>query len=143
MEEERGRLNKVSTRIGNCQAQVNTLRGSSKATTVFSTSKYPRVGLLPPSKTLFHDRAFADAPPLGNAPDDDVHFLPPDVKPGGRAQLSPDVLELYSAVTRGTTRAGFNAGEEGLGRLPEYVPSVSSVLLFNSSQRTMRLSPGK
>ena len=91
---ERERLQKVNDRIAACQGKINALRGSTKATTVFSTSKYPVSGKLPALKTLFHDRHFADVPPLGEMPDDSVHFQPPESTVGqSRGHVNPELLE--------------------------------------------------
>lgn len=47
-----------------------------------------------------------------------------------------DVVELYEKVNlyQETQRAEVDMALEGLGRLPEYIPSVGSVLLFNSGE---------
>lgn len=99
--QEKERVAAVDARIRVCQAKVNALtarRTSNKPTTVFSTSKYPApkgsfrgvccwcvVGVcdlttarveLPMAKTLFHDKPFADAPPVVPDADEDTHFLP-------------------------------------------------------------------
>jgi hypothetical protein len=51
--DERSRLDQINNRIANCHAKVNDIRGSKKATTVFSTAKFPAPEKLPAYPTLF------------------------------------------------------------------------------------------
>ena len=51
--DERSRLDQINNRIANCHAKVNDIRGSKKATTVFSTAKFPAPKRLPAYPTLF------------------------------------------------------------------------------------------
>lgn len=56
--------------------------------------------------------------------------------PAQRGQIMTEVVELYEKVNQfqETQRAEVDMTLEGLGRLPEYIPSVGSVLLFNSGE---------
>ncbi|RLN86966.1 hypothetical protein BBJ28_00013463 [Nothophytophthora sp. Chile5] len=138
--QEKQRLAAVDGRIRVCQAKVNALterRASSKPTTVFSTSKYPAPRKLPLAKSLFHDKPYADAPPLVPDADDDTHFLPAEpLPPAQRGQHMTEVVELFEKVNvfQKTQQPEADMEKEGLGRLPEYIPSVGSVLLFNSGE---------
>uniref|UniRef100_A0AAV1TA19 WASH1 WAHD domain-containing protein n=1 Tax=Peronospora matthiolae TaxID=2874970 RepID=A0AAV1TA19_9STRA len=138
--QEKERVAAVDARIQVCQAKVNALtarRTSNKPTTVFSTSKYPAPKNLPLSKTLFCDKPYADAPPLVSDADDDTHFLPADpLPPAQRGQHMAEVAELFEKVNeyQKTHQPEVDMETEGLGRLPEYIPSVGSVLLFNSGE---------
>ncbi|GAB9474770.1 Carbon catabolite repressor protein [Globisporangium polare] len=137
---EKDRVAAIDQRIRVCQAKVNKVterRTSNKPTTVFSTSKYPAPKVLPPTKTLFHDKPYADGPIVVPDADEDTHFLPADpLPPAQRGQIMTDVVELYEKVNlyQETQRAEVDMALEGLGRLPEYIPSVGSVLLFNSGE---------
>ncbi|TYZ66964.1 hypothetical protein PybrP1_001774 [[Pythium] brassicae (nom. inval.)] len=137
---ERERVAAVDKRVFVCQAKVDALserRTSNKPTTVFSTSKYPAPKVLPLAKTLFHDKPYADAPVVVPDGDEDTHFLPAEpLPPAQRGQLMTEVVELYEKVNQfqETQRAEVDMALEGLGRLPEYIPSVGSVLLFNSGE---------
>ena len=138
--QEKERVAAVDARIQVCQAKVNALtarRTSNKPTTVFSTSKYPAPKNLPLSKTLFCDKPYADAPPLVSDADDDTHFLPAEpLPPAQRGQHMAEVAELFEKVNeyQKTHQPEVDMETEGLGRLPEYIPSVGSVLLFNSGE---------
>ncbi|CAH0483072.1 unnamed protein product [Peronospora belbahrii] len=138
--QEKERVAAVDARIQVCQAKVNALtarRTSNKPTTVFSTSRYPAPKNLPLSKTLFHDKPYADAPPLVPDADDDTHFLPAEPLPSAqRGQHMAEVVELFEKVNeyQKTQQPEADMEKEGLGRLPEYIPSVGSVLLFNSGE---------
>ncbi|KAG7399571.1 CCR4-NOT transcription complex subunit 6-like [Phytophthora boehmeriae] len=138
--QEKERVAAVDKRIQVCQAKVNALtarRASNKPTTVFSTSKYPAPKQLPLPKTLFHDKPYADAPPLVPDADDDTHFLPAEpLPPAQRGQHMAEVVELFEKVNeyQKTQQPEADMEKEGLGRLPEYIPSVGSVLLFNSGE---------
>ncbi|KUF91336.1 hypothetical protein AM588_10003085 [Phytophthora nicotianae] len=138
--QEKERVAAVDKRIQVCQAKVDALtarRTSNKPTTVFSTSKYPAPKQLPLPKTLFHDKPYADAPPLVPDADDDTHFLPAEpLPPAQRGQHVAEVVELFEKVNeyQKTQQPEADMEKEGLGRLPEYIPSVGSVLLFNSGE---------
>ncbi|CAI5732642.1 unnamed protein product [Hyaloperonospora brassicae] len=138
--QEKDRVAAVDARIQVCQAKVNALtarRTSNKPTTVFSTSKYPAPKNLPLSRTLFCDKPYADAPPLVSDADDDTHFLPAEpLPPAQRGQHMAEVMELFEKVNvyQQTQQPEADMEKEGLGRLPEYIPSIGSVLLFNSGE---------
>ncbi|KAF1336508.1 Carbon catabolite repressor protein, partial [Globisporangium splendens] len=137
---EKERVAAIDERIRVCQAKVNAIterRTSNKPTTVFSTSKYPAPKVLPPTKTLFHDKPYADGPMIIPDADEDTHFLPADpLPPAQRGQLMTEVVDLYEKVNlyQEAQNTGVDMTQEGLGVLPEYIPSVGSVLLFNSGQ---------
>ena len=50
---ERGRINSVNTRISTCLSKIQLVKGSNRATTVFSTAKYPAPKELPQQSTMF------------------------------------------------------------------------------------------
>ncbi|OQR94333.1 carbon catabolite repressor protein [Achlya hypogyna] len=151
---EKDRVKAIDAKIAACQAKVNavTERGlSSKATTVFSTAKYPapkgislvsEVGdlimglVLPAMKGLYADKPYEETPPLTAEPEA-THFLPSEPPTAGqRAQLMAEVVDLFERVNtfKQTRKAELTMTEEGLGSLPEQVPTVGGVLLFNSSE---------
>ena len=51
--DEKRRVDQIKTRVAVCKSKVNQVRGSKKATTVFSTAKFPAPKLLPSYPTLF------------------------------------------------------------------------------------------
>ena len=51
--DEKRRVDHIKARVGVCKSKVSQVRGSKKATTVFSTAKFPAPKLLPSYPTLF------------------------------------------------------------------------------------------
>ena len=51
--DEKRRVDQIKTRVAVCKGKVTQVRGSKKATTVFSTAKFPAPKLLPLYPTLF------------------------------------------------------------------------------------------
>ena len=51
--DERRRVDQIKSRVSVCKSKVNQVRGSKKATTVFSTAKFPASKQLPLYPTLF------------------------------------------------------------------------------------------
>lgn len=51
--DERIRVDQIKSRVANCKNKVDQVRGSKKATTVFSTAKFPAPHALPMYPTLF------------------------------------------------------------------------------------------
>ncbi|EQC39925.1 hypothetical protein SDRG_02581 [Saprolegnia diclina VS20] len=136
---EKDRVKAIDARIAACQAKVNavTERGTTnKATTVFSTAKYPAPKVLPAMKGLYSDKPYEETPPL-TAELEATHFLPSEPPTAGqRAQLMAEVVDLFERVNtfKATRKAEDIMKEEGLGSLPGQVPTVGGVLLFNSSE---------
>ncbi|KAJ0410665.1 hypothetical protein ATCC90586_003734 [Pythium insidiosum] len=137
---EKDRVAAIDHRIRVCQAKVNAIterRTSNKPTTVFSTSKYPAPKVLPVPKTLFADKTYADTPVHVPDSEDDAHFLPAEaMPPAQRTQVMTETIELFEKVNpyREITSGEVDMSKEGLGRLPENIPSIGSVLLFNSGE---------
>lgn len=50
---EKEKITKINERVGVCSGKINSVRGSNKATTVFSTAKFPAPKKLIPRPTLF------------------------------------------------------------------------------------------
>ena len=51
--DERNRISSINARVSTCQGKVQLVRGSNRATTVFSTAKFPAPKALPLYATLF------------------------------------------------------------------------------------------
>lgn len=51
--DEKRRVNQVKARVSTCKGKVDLVKGSNKATTVFSTAKFPAPKSLPAYPTLF------------------------------------------------------------------------------------------
>lgn len=49
--------------------------------------------------TLYHDKAYAETPPLGPEADEDVHFLPAEPMTNAqKSQETADVLDLFTRI---------------------------------------------
>jgi len=135
---ERTRLSSITGRIAACQVKVEALRGSKNATTVFSTAKFPASKTLPLHATLYDDETIPNMPNPHRALDDDVQYQCADPK---KSSIANEELtgELYTLLSRlnscGTDieRVEFIMEDKGLGSLPPLIPSVGSLLLFNST----------
>lgn len=53
LNEEKNRVSVINDRVGTCQKKVELVRGSNRATTVFSTAKFPAPKTLPMYNSLF------------------------------------------------------------------------------------------
>ena len=134
--DERTRLDQINNRIATCHTKVNGIRGSKKATTIFSTAKFPAPRKLPGYPTLFSQ--MAALPSAHREAVDDVHYYPPDASKsivGNDATTEENLLLLTRMNQHGSDmeRVEFVMEDEGLGRVPENVDYVSSLLLFNSA----------
>ena len=121
---------------------------TSRVTTIFSTAKYPAPKVLPDFKRVVDEDLASTQPPA--VPRENRGLFLPAVQTVHRigaqdrfASAPPaDTSVLYTSLTtarllRAEHESGFNEEQElaeGLGRLPAYLPSVSSVLLFNSDE---------
>ena len=133
---ERAKLTAICDRVARASQKVKHIASNqNRVCTIFSASKYPA----PP--------AIADFPKVVSESDAD---LPAPLNRGRyrmtaqmRAQrpVPTDTSDLFQTLSHAAaTRVDRAAvtegaeGEEGLGRLPTYLPSIGSVLLFNSDE---------
>jgi len=137
IDDESARIKLINDRIGSCQGKAQAVRSfTSKATTVHSTAKFPGPKQLPSSITLFSTLA-----KLGSTvpePQDDVVYLPAEPKKSAAlsAELTDDLYTIFGVlnlVGSEPERVEFLMEEKGLGSLPGSIPSVGSLLLFNSN----------
>jgi len=159
--EERKRLEGLAGRLATAQAQVQSLYGSSKATTVLSPAKYP----VPQNDARFRPRslmasasataldslgsvAFRRAyhisdivhnpiAPLVNSDPIKANDYKFDMLADAR-EAAPKHCSAIAALEAQRQRKEYQAAHpqsEGLGRLPEEgLKSVSSLLLFNTAE---------
>lgn len=133
VKEERSRITSVCDRVVTAKARVDVIgQNQDKATTIYSSAKYPAPKILPDFNQL--------------APAEQTHELSevkktvPNFAKAQRSEHTKhvDTTELFYELAR--ARAAHIDHEmdaqskEGLGRLPTYLPSVSSILLFNSDE---------
>lgn len=133
--DEKARLTNINARTAVCLGKVNSVRGSNKATTVFSTAKFPGPKKCNPSPSTFVDPEEFPSPFL--EPDDDTHYsIPqPELSSVGNRAQSQELFDMYQSLNQHGTdmiRAEFIMEDKGLGNLPAGLPSVGSCLLFNS-----------
>nr|WAW84867.1 WASH [Halisarca dujardinii] len=134
---ERDKLAEINSRILLAQAKVDSLRSAtSKATTVLSPPKYPASKTVEPYYSMFSDvdKRMGEVRYTRK----EVESRMPDVSKQGikdkknfdlfKSQLNADLMETRVQLTMSAADES-----EGLGSLPEYLPSVASLLLFNTS----------
>ena len=142
--ENRDQLTAINNRINTCQAKVDKLRSHrSKATQVFSTPKYPAPEFLSEYTTLFANVNPHLQKIKRSKVSSDIRL--PDVTNEmmlAKKQYFKPKLATKAIVRKNTQqqksaeKSEDNVGEEGegLGSLPKHLPSVSSLLLFNTSE---------
>lgn len=133
--QERDRLQEVNSRVQTCHGKVQLVRGSPRATTIFSTAKFPAPKKLPDLPSIF--APLGDALPPYRDPVDDVHYrlAEADTSCVGNKSRTKEQMHLYSLCnSHGTDklRVEFIMEDAGLGPLPVTISSVGALLLFNS-----------
>ena len=156
MTEQRAMVGALTSRIAAASSKVQQLSGQpNRVTTLFSAAKYPA----PPSLPSFHSvnglQQVSGALSGGHV---DVRVVREDWTEDERPHCSPqarppphaiprhdrfvcaaatDTSALFAHLSKARlTRTEHVTDEaaEGLGRLPSYLPSISSILLFNSDE---------
>lgn len=126
VQDNRLNLQKINDRVNLAQARIDKVRGSKKATKVFSSAKYPAPDVLQEYTTVFN----ADNP------------LHEQKKPHYKVQskhnlvddrVLRDKLNFFNVPVNNKRKKDSDQGE-GLGGLPRTIVSVSSLLLFNTSE---------
>lgn len=128
MAESQARLRAVSGRMQLAQAKIDSLKGSKKATRVFSSAKYPAgndeeqyVSVHGrPEEHLRHVRRGGPRPQSRHPPAVDDTTL-------------REKLQFYNVQLR-RKRSKEEGEGEGLGRLPAGIESLDALLLFNTSE---------
>lgn len=147
---EKDKIAGVVARVERAQGKVTEVgANTTRVTTIFSTAKYPAPKVLADFKRIID--VDLSAPPASTAlpPENLGLFLMPAksthrIAAKDRFAAAPpaDTSVLYTSLTtarllRAEHESAFNEEQElaeGLGRLPAYLPSISSVLLFNSDE---------
>ena len=147
-------------RVDKCMAKVQAIKGSNKATTVFSTAKFPLSHNIPSLSTfvsivtevcvslsyllitsciiIIYVSIFVFQLPSTYREAGDEQYFPASTKLAlvGNPNLNVEAMTILSRLNSYGTdmeRVEFIIEDQGLGTLPEYIPSVGSLLLFNSS----------
>lgn len=138
--ENRDQLTAINNRINTCQAKVDKLRHRSKATQVYATPKYPAPRNLNEYTSLFSNVNPQLQKIKRSKVSSDIRL--PDVTNemmiAKTAYFKPR-LATKASVRKNMQKAADNdenseAQGEGLGSLPKHLPSVSSLLLFNTAE---------
>ncbi|RYE98961.1 MAG: hypothetical protein EOO41_01710 [Methanobacteriota archaeon] len=142
---EMERVKSINARIGRAQGIIQGISGSNKATTILSRPKYPAIEVA--RFSTFSCLQDGQTYPILNNP------LPSDIAPfNAQPLLHRDVMlddavlerpdkraalaELYARVSLKSQvdSSSLAAAPKGLGKLPAYLPSISSTLVFNNKQ---------
>ncbi|XP_017261685.1 WASH complex subunit 1 isoform X2 [Kryptolebias marmoratus] len=126
VEKNRRQLQSVSDRIRLAQARVDKIKGSKKATKVFSSAKYPAPDRLQDYSSIFTGAA---DPSSQTRP---RHKIQNKLRPFDEKVWQEKLM--YFPVCVSNKKRSEDETEEGLGSLPRNVSSVSSLLLFNTTE---------
>ncbi|XP_036989819.2 WASH complex subunit 1 isoform X2 [Artibeus jamaicensis] len=126
VELSRSQLQTIRDRVSLAQAKIEKIKGSKKAIKVFSSAKYPA-----PEHLQEYSSIFMGAQDFG-----------PQRRPHHRIQSKHRPLDertlqeklKYFPVCANTKVEPDDEAEEGLGGLPSNINSVSSLLLFNTTE---------
>jgi len=132
---ERTKIQDICQRVSNAQARVGRVAvNQSKATTVYSTNRYPAAKVLPD----FHRIASVDEPvpqPFTAVQHSNYNL---SLKERRALPDSTSIAEMFASLSAplvGQYDPTLTQDlQEGLGRLPSYFPAIGSILLFNSSE---------
>ena len=129
--ENHTRLKAVNERVALAEAKIDAIKGSKKATKVFSAPKYPAVSEEQHYASVYDinscDKQLAAAKRT-------VRKLHSKHAPLDDKALQ-EKLQFYNVQAKKSKNVGqAQAEQEGLGRLPSHLQSISSLLLFNTTE---------
>ena len=136
---ERDKLAAINERICVAQAKVDKLRSAtSKATTVLSPPKYPAPKQVEPYRSMFSDvdRRMKNVRYSKRPVESRILEVNADIiiaKQNFEVFKQDVNAALENVQLRQLKQTSVTEESEGLGGLPEYLPSVASLLLFNTS----------
>ncbi|XP_006141643.1 WASH complex subunit 1 [Tupaia chinensis] len=126
VELSRCQLQAIGERVSLAQAKIEKIKGSKKAIKVFSSAKYPAPERLQEYGSIFTG---AQDPGLQRRP---RHRIQSKHRPLDERALQEKLK--YFPVCVNTKPEPEDEAEEGLGGLPSNIRSVSSLLLFNTTE---------
>ncbi|XP_006891395.1 PREDICTED: WAS protein family homolog 1-like [Elephantulus edwardii] len=126
VEVSRSQLQAIGERVSLAQAKIEKIKGSKKAIKVFSSAKYPAPEHLREYGSIFTG---AQDPGLQKRP---RHRIQSKHRPLDERALQEKLK--YFPVCVNTKAEPEDEAEEGLGGLPSNISSVSSLLLFNTTE---------
>jgi len=119
-------LQKINDRVSLAQAKIDKIKGSKKATTVLASPKYPSADHTDPYETIFQNDEKLKMVKRTNYHLQEKHRMADET-------AIKDKMQYYH-VKSGRRKKKDGPRGEGLGGLPKTIPSVSSLLLFNTSE---------
>uniref|UniRef100_G3UBU8 WASH complex subunit 1 n=1 Tax=Loxodonta africana TaxID=9785 RepID=G3UBU8_LOXAF len=126
VELSRSQLQAIGERVSLAQAKIEKIKGSKKAIKVFSSAKYPAPEHLREYSSIFTG---AQDPSLQRRP---RHRIQSKHRPLDERALQEKLK--YFPVCVNTKPEPEDEAEEGLGGLPSNISSISSLLLFNTTE---------
>ncbi|KAF3688872.1 WASH complex subunit 1 [Channa argus] len=126
VEKNRHQLQSVTDRIRLAQARVDKIKGSKKATKVFSSAKFPAPDRLQDYTSLFTEATDPSSQTRSR------HKIQNKLRPFEEKTLQEKLM--YYPVCVSNKKKSEDETEEGLGSLPRNISSVSSLLLFNTTE---------
>jgi hypothetical protein len=145
--EERSKFTNLNQRVNSANSRISEIQSNShRVTTIFSAAKFPAPdhlpsyrpvnGVIPAARdlsqlSLLDDLSDSERPFRPESkPDNEIPFSD-RFAPAQPADTSKLFVSLNKLRLKRTEKAS-NESLEGLGTLPAYLPSISSVILFNS-----------
>ena len=129
--ENHSKLRAINERVNLAHARIDKVKDSKKATKVFSSAKYPAEKSPSEYQTVYKD---SDDSALRAIKHSNYHLQSRHTPVDER--VLKEKLQFYNVHLNLKKNKGKDDGSqgEGLGRLPTNIPSISSLLLFNTSE---------
>lgn len=128
--ENKAKLQKLDDRVALAQAKVDKLKGSNKATKVFASAKFPAVEDLEFYHSVFESSRDSSV----QKPKRSSYHIQSKHQ-GVDSRILRDKLQYYNVHLNVKKKKNTEDERgEGLGGLPRTTPSISSLLLFNTSE---------
>ena len=133
--DEKQRVTQINDRLNTCSSKVKAIVGSTKATTIFSTAKFPGPKHLPMFHSVFNQMSNVSEP--FREAGDEIYELPNVSKVCiGNQEMTTEINAIYcrlNTFNTDLTKVEFIMEDKGLGPLPSHLPTVGSLLLYNSN----------
>lgn len=127
--ENRDRIVAIDKRANIAQAKIDKIRGSRKAIRVFSSAKYPA----PEKLEQYTSVHTCDGLNQGRLPRVDQNYHVTSKFPKADHESIKEKLQFFN-VQLNTTQRKTDKANQGLGGLPKDISSISSLLLFNTTE---------
>ena len=125
--ENHSHLRAINDRVNLAQAKIDRIKGTNKATKVFSSAKYPSVEEEEMYQSVFKDTNGRHEIKHSNYKLQSKHPPVDEI-------VLKEKLQFYNVQLNIRQEQKEDDQGGGLGRLPRSIPSVSSLLLFNTSE---------